>query len=359
MKKYFNPYTDFGFKKLFGEEVNKVLLIDFLNQLLPQHHQIANLTFLNPEKLPDSFGERKAIFDVFCETPTGERFIVEMQKGYLKHFKERSLYYASFPLREQANLAKARGENWDFQLSPIYFIAILDFEYDKEQKHRLFRRDALLKDQKGQNFYDKLHFIYLQMPLFKKQLRQLKTRFDKWCYLLKNLENLENMPKMMNEPIFEKAFKTAEVSRMTFEEHEAYLRSYAEYCEFQAAIDTAVEMHQIEIDKLKLQTEALKGEAEAAKQQLEALKGETEALKEETEALKGETEALKEETEALKGETEALKQQAESAKQQAQAAQKAAQLQLLANLQKMGMSDEAIAQALGVSVQDLQALKSQ
>ena len=73
-----NPYTDFGFKKLFGEEGNKNLLIDFLNQLLSPHHRIQDLTFQNVEQVPDTSEERKAFFDVHCKSTRGERFIVEM-----------------------------------------------------------------------------------------------------------------------------------------------------------------------------------------------------------------------------------------------------------------------------------------
>ena len=81
ISKYFNPYTDFGFKKLFGEEGSKDLLMDFLNQLLPAHHQIAQLSFKNPENFSNTAEERKAIFDIYCESASGERFIVEMQKA--------------------------------------------------------------------------------------------------------------------------------------------------------------------------------------------------------------------------------------------------------------------------------------
>nr|VFK17316.1 MAG: PD-(D/E)XK nuclease family transposase [Candidatus Kentron sp. LPFa] len=81
ISKYFNPYTDFGFKKLFGEEANKDLLIDFLNQLLPEHHQIAELGFRNTEQLPDIPLARKAFFDIHCISATGKRFIVDDAKG--------------------------------------------------------------------------------------------------------------------------------------------------------------------------------------------------------------------------------------------------------------------------------------
>ena len=91
--KYINPYTDFGFKRLFGVDGNKDLLIDFLNQLLPTKHQIKNLTFKNVENTPDLPEERKAIFDIHCESLTGERFIVEMQKAKIKYFKDRAIFY--------------------------------------------------------------------------------------------------------------------------------------------------------------------------------------------------------------------------------------------------------------------------
>ena len=194
--KYFNPYTDFGFKKLFGEEGSKDLLIDFLNQLLPFCHQIAELTFKNTENLSDTKSERKAIFDIYCESKTGEKFIVEMQKAKMEFFKDRALFYSMFPIREQAQ----KGE-WDFKLLPIYFIAVLDFEYDEKDKYRKFMRDVYLKDQDGEIFYEKLHFKFLQMPLFNKKEYELENRFEKWIYFLKNLESFDHIPAILNEPI--------------------------------------------------------------------------------------------------------------------------------------------------------------
>jgi predicted transposase/invertase (TIGR01784 family) len=213
MARYINPYTDFGFKKLFGEEGNKDLLIDFLNQLLPAHHQIAELNFRNPENLADLSAERKVIFEIHCKALSGERFIVEIQKAKLKYFKDRSLFYTTFPIRDQAQQG-----NWNFRLDPIYFVAILDFEYDEAEERRKFRRDVTLKDQDGEVFFDKLHFKFLQMPLFKLQEHELKTKFDKWCYFLKNLESFDHIPSILNEPIFQKAFGTAELASLSAEQ---------------------------------------------------------------------------------------------------------------------------------------------
>lgn len=239
--KYFNPYTDFGFKKLFGEEGSKDLLIDFLNQLLPTHHQIAKLHFKNSEKINDTAKERKAIFDIYCETENGTKFIVEMQKAKVKFFKDRSLFYSTFPIKEQA-----KKGGWNFKLLPVYFIAILDFHYDEEEEKRKFRRDVSLKDQDGELFYDKLHFKFLQMPMFKKQAHELETHFDKWIYFLKNLETFDHIPSILNEEIFKKGFDIAEISHLKPKQYEAYQKSLLEYWEVKNVMETSFEEGKIE-----------------------------------------------------------------------------------------------------------------
>lgn len=232
--RYINPYTDFGFKKLFGEEGNKDLLIDFLNQLLPEEHQIVELNFKNSEFLPPLPFLRKAIFDIHCTGANGENFIIEMQKEKLEYFKDRSIFYVSFPIQEQA----IKGE-WNFKLQHIYLIAILDFKYDEEEEKKKFQRYVQLKDQDGEVFYNKLHLKFLQMPLFTKTESELVTRFDKWCYFLKNLETFDHIPTILKEPIFEKAFRTSEIGAMTKEEHDIYTESLMTYWESKGMIDTA------------------------------------------------------------------------------------------------------------------------
>ena len=241
LKKYFNPYTDFGFKKLFGEEASKDLLLDFLNQLLPDVHKIASLSFGNPENLPDTSEERKAIFDLYCQAENGQRFIVEMQKAKFRYFKDRALFYSTYPIREQAQ----KGD-WSFELLPVYFIAILDFCYEEKEEEQNFRRDVCLKDQHGDVFYDKLHFKFLQMPLFTKQEHQLETHFDKWVYFLKNLENFDHIPEILNEPIFQKGFEIAELAHLSPEQNEQYLKSLLAYAEVKRVSDTAFEEGKIE-----------------------------------------------------------------------------------------------------------------
>ena len=95
--KYINPFTDFGFKKIFGEEASKSLLIDFLNALLSQTNKIVDLSFKNTEQLGQTDADRKAIYDIYCENEIGEKFIVELQKAKQNYFKERTIYYSTLP----------------------------------------------------------------------------------------------------------------------------------------------------------------------------------------------------------------------------------------------------------------------
>ncbi|ALG69130.2 Rpn family recombination-promoting nuclease/putative transposase [Beggiatoa leptomitoformis] len=234
MSRYFNPYTDFGFKKLFGEEANKDLLIDFLNQLLPAHHQIQSLQFKNTEKLPLYPDDRKAFFDIYCTSPSGEHFIVEMQRARIDFFKDRSLYYITFPIQEQAK----KGV-WDFKLSTVYFVAILDCIIEEPNDPLKFRQYVSLKDQDGELFCDKLHFCFLQMPLFDKKAEELENHFEKWVFFLKNLADFEEIPRILNEPVFQKAFEIAELSNLKPNQARQYQKSLMNYWSNKAVLDTA------------------------------------------------------------------------------------------------------------------------
>ncbi len=234
--RYFNPYTDFGFKKLFGEEANKNLLVDFLNELLPIEHKIVELTFKNPEQLGIVREERKAIFDIHCQNSKGERFIVEMQKAKLNYFKDRAVFYATFPIKAQAE----KGE-WDFKLNPVYCVAILDFIFDDDREQKECISNVQLKDQFCQVFSKNLTFVFIEMPRFTKYDGQLVTHFDKWLYFLKYLEDFEDIPEVLKEDVFVQGFNIAEISNFNEKELMAYEESLKTYRDFKGAIDTSYE----------------------------------------------------------------------------------------------------------------------
>jgi predicted transposase/invertase (TIGR01784 family) len=234
--RYINPYTDFGFKKLFGEEANKDLLIDFLNQLLPSEHTIVNLTFKNTEQAGAIKADRRAIFDIHCENEKGDRFIVEMQKAKIKFFKDRAVFYTTFPIKEQAE----KGE-WNFKLNPIYCVAILDFLFDEEREKKSYLSNVQLKDQYCQVFYNKLTYIFIEMPRFTKKEHELETHFDKWLYFLKHLEDFENIPEILNEEVFLKGFEIAEIANFDEKQVEEYEESLKIYRDLKGVVDTSFE----------------------------------------------------------------------------------------------------------------------
>ena len=222
-ERYINPYTDFGFKKLFGTEMNKDLLISFLNALLDNsEREIEDVQYLNGENLGDGYGDRRSVFDVYCMTRDGSRFIVEMQKAEQAYFKDRSVYYATTPIRQQA----PKGE-WDYRLDDIYTVGILNFEFPHgEYPADSYRHEIKLKDVEDNHvFYEKLTFIYLEMPKFTKTEDELVTMFDKWMFVLHNLYRLLERPKALQDRIFQKLFDQAEIARYSDSERRQYEES--------------------------------------------------------------------------------------------------------------------------------------
>jgi predicted transposase/invertase (TIGR01784 family) len=238
-ERYINPFTDYGFKKLFGEEPNKDLLRDFLNELLKEEQgEIKSITYLKNEHLGTTELDRKAIFDLYCENERGEKFIVELQKSKQNFFKDRTVYYSTFPIREQAKRA-----DWNYELKAVYTVAILDFVFDEDKAQKdKYRYDVKLSDiETNKIFYDKLTFIYLEMPKFNKTIEDLETRFDKWMYVIRNLNRLDKVPDKLRERVFEKLFETAEIARFTPDQVQSYENSLKYYRDLKNSLDTAKE----------------------------------------------------------------------------------------------------------------------
>ena len=261
--KYINPFTDFGFKKIFGEEASKPLLIDFLNALLPHQHNIIDLSFKNTEQLGQTDTDRKAIYDIYCENEKGEKFIVELQKAKQNYFKERTIYYSTFPIKEQAE----KGD-WNYNLKAVYCIGILDFtfdDYESEPEKSEVVHTIQLKNQHGKTFYEKLTYIYLEMPNFKQVESELKTRLDKWLYFIKNLEDFQTIPTIFMDDVFSKAFEKAEISKFGQAELETYEMNLKIYRDYKNTIDTAFGEGKIEGKIEGIIEGKLEGKIEVAK----------------------------------------------------------------------------------------------
>ena len=222
--KYINLMVDWSFKRVFGTEVNKDILIEFLKVIFPQF-AITDITYIPTEQLGIMEDDRKAIFDVLCKTEDDKTFLVEMQRGKQEHFFERALYYTSFPIMKQGKKAIAKEEEgadpWDFSLDGVFFLGILDFKYEQDEMTE--HRYQLLETKTLKQMTDKLEFVFVEVAKFDKSEDELETDLDKWLYLLKNMSTLLERPAALRDRVFGRLFDVAEYARLDDEERKNYV----------------------------------------------------------------------------------------------------------------------------------------
>ena len=224
MGRYINPFTDWGFKRLFGQEFSKDLLINFLNDLFEGEFQIKDVTFKDKEQLGDTNDLRGCIFDIYCVTDDDKHFIVEMQNRWVPFFVNRSIYYASKAFVAQRKKFDEAGVRTAvlYQFVPVYVVCIMNF-MPKEHEVTKFRTDVALREKSSDSvFSDKLRFIYLSLPFFDKSEEECVTGFEKWIYVLKYMEVLERLPFTAQKKIFDHLAKLADVRCLSSEEQEKY-----------------------------------------------------------------------------------------------------------------------------------------
>jgi len=232
--RYINLFTDFGFKKLFGEEPNKDLLISFLNSLFQGKEVISDLSYLKNERLGKNEGERRAVYDLYCTNEKGEKIIVEIQRVKQEFFRDRSLYYSTFAIQEQA----LKGQKWNYELKAVYMVAVLDFEFNDTEPDKLHHRVKLIEEETCQVFYDKLSYVYLEIPKFSKGLGELQNDCEKWLFAFKNLHRLREMPRELEEGVFKKLFDLAEIAGMQPTERTVYEDSLKDYWDLKSSMET-------------------------------------------------------------------------------------------------------------------------
>ena len=265
--RYIDPMVDWSFKRLFGSEVNKDILIEFLKVIFPEH-EIEDITYIPAEQLGIMEDDRKAVFDVICRTKNGEEFIVEMQCATQKHFFERALYYTSFPIMKQGKKAQRDEETgikkeWNYELDGVYFLGVLNFRYEDDDliEHRYLLREVTT----GKIMTDKLKFVFVEVEKFNKSADELATDFDKWLFILKNLSKLLERPVALRDKIFSRLFDVAEYASLDNIDKQNYVK----------AMTTARDTHnQIEYAKKTGLEEGLvkgfeKGRAEGLEEGLE------------------------------------------------------------------------------------------
>ena len=225
MGKFINPFTDVGFKRIFGQEINKDLLIDFLNALLEGERQVKDITFLDKEQLPVFEDDRKLIYDVYCTDENGEQFIVEMQNQSHLNFRSRTVYYLSQAVARQGE----KGSKWMYDLKAVYGVFFLNFPMPGTKAHKL-RTDIVLSDRDTHElFSDKMRYIFIELPSFAKEEEECANDFERWIYVLKNMDTLKRMPFRARKSVFEKLEEVVTLSSLTRAEREKYDESLKTY----------------------------------------------------------------------------------------------------------------------------------
>ncbi len=224
MSKFINPFTDIGFKRIFGQEISKPVLIAFLNALLAGERNIVDVQYLDKEQPGELADDRSLIYDVYCKLENGDYIIVEMQNKSQPFFKNRSIYYISRSVSRQGE----PGPEWRYDVKAVYMIALLNFKRDDISTE--FRTDVALMDMRHKTlFSDRIRLIYLQLPYFTKELDDCETLFEKLIYVLKNMDVLQRMPWLAQDAVFQKLASIADVASLSKKERSDYdenLRAY-------------------------------------------------------------------------------------------------------------------------------------
>ena len=232
---FIHPLTDWGFKRIFGD---KELLMDFLNSLLEGERVITDLSYLNTERLAEESDGRKTVYDLYCETDTGEYIIVEMQNKRQSFFKDRALLYMAKSVVDQAK----KGNGWDFELTAVYGVYFVNFLLDKNEDSGYFCKDIAMIDKRtGKVFNNKFRQIYIELPRFMKSEADCDSFLEYWIYNLVNMNKLKEISFKDRKAIFARLEKLASQANLTEEERWRLEEDWKNYNDFFNTLDFAKE----------------------------------------------------------------------------------------------------------------------
>lgn len=212
--------NDVAFRKIFGNEQKKVILISFLNAVLNLEGQdrIKEVTLLSPFQLPRIVGEKSSIIDVKAMDEKGSTFIIEMQIAQPAGFDKRVLYYTSKDYAAQINT----GEDYPL-LRPVYFIGVLNFNYFKGAHY--LSSHLIVDEATGECVFKDLKFRFIELKKFNKKVHELKSVVDKWIFFIKNADELEVIPDNVDDEGLKAAYEEAAQHNWTKAAYDAYIYS--------------------------------------------------------------------------------------------------------------------------------------
>lgn len=235
--RFLNVKTDFAFKKVFGSEESKPILIDFLNAVLeyPPERAILELTIVDPYQIPMIKGMKDTYVDVKARLADGRQVIIEMQVLNVKSFEHRILYNAA----KAYSLQLLEGDDYSL-LNPVIALTLTDFTlFDTPE---LTSRFKLLEKQNLIEYSDDIELIFIELPKFTLSEAELSTAKDRWLYFVKNAGSLEFIPdSLAREPHIHNAFDIANLAGLSKAELEAQEKRFDFIRLQRGSIDKALE----------------------------------------------------------------------------------------------------------------------
>ena len=209
--------NDIAFRKIFGNENRKEVLISFLNAVLDFQgdHRITEVTILNPYQLPALRGGKATIIDVKAKDQRGHEYIVEMQVAEVGGFNKRVLYYTSKSYVDQIS----RGEFYS-KLKPAIFIGILEFVHTENPSY--LSRHRILDIETGEQCIKDVEFNFIELPKFTKTLEEVESLLEKWVFFIKEADNLEVLPPNLEDEGLKSAYEEANIQTWTKAELDSY-----------------------------------------------------------------------------------------------------------------------------------------
>lgn len=239
---YICPLVDFTFKRLFGTEQNKSLLIAFLNNTISSDTGvITDLQYLQQEQIGQFEGEKNVIFDIYCTNQQGDRFIIEMQRSKQHFFANRTIAYVG-----RAISNGLRKGDRTYAIPAIYSINLLDFQPNMFPNKDEYMWQVKFKDNENRIFSEKVVLYFFKLSNFAAQPKEKRQRFEnqieKWLYYLKNIQNMD-VEDFQNEkdPVFRQLLEQCQYSKLNDMEQEDYKKSLLEYVGIRDAVECARE----------------------------------------------------------------------------------------------------------------------
>ncbi|PKQ70659.1 Rpn family recombination-promoting nuclease/putative transposase [Raineya orbicola] len=346
-----NPKIDLVFKKLFGSEENKDILLSLINAILPEYQQIADLTLKNPYNVSDYAEGKLSILDIKAEDENGNLYDIEMQIRGSEFYGKRTLYYwakifgsqLDYQTEEEIQKKEKKGKSY-IDLNKCIVISLMDFDFfDDNRYHRCF----ILKDRETNETHTDLDYLdlyFVELQKFEKVHKEVKTALDRWIKFLNyaDLYSKENLPPELAEmEAIRKASEKLEIMYFDKKEREYYEGQYKRYLDEYSRI-------QEEVDKI------VKMAVEQAVQ--EALLNAERKKQEEIQKALSEVERKKQE-EMQKALSEVERKKQEEIQKALLDAEQKKQEEIVRKAIEKGLSNETIASLTGLSPKEIDIIR--